>query len=78
MKCLLLDSCYDDTDEEEKEAFDTSMKELWDLLTKAKSLPTKQVQKVETESLQLKQKIAEKEEMLQAIEEKKLVVICHF
>ena len=78
MKCLLLDSCYDDTDEEEKEAYDTSMKELWDLLTKAKSLPTKQVQKVETESLQLKQKIAEKDKMLKAIEEKKLVVICHF
>ena len=78
MKFLLLDSCYDDTDDEEKEAYDTSMEELWDLLEQANSLPTDKVKKVETESRQLKQKIEEKEKMMKAIEEKKLVVIFHF
>ena len=78
MKFLLLDSCYDDTDEDEKEAYDTSMEELWDLLEKAKSLPTDKVKKVETESRQLKQKIEEKEKMLKAIEEKRLVFIFDF
>ena len=75
MKCLLLDSCYDDTDEDEKEAYDTSMERLWDMLDQAPSLPTSRVQKVETESRQLKNKIEEKEKMMKAIEEKKLVHI---
>ena len=75
LKCLLLDSCYDDTDEDEKEAYDASMERLWDLLDQAPSLPTVRVQKVETESRQLKNKIEEKEKMVKAIEEKRLVFI---
>ena len=75
MKCLLLDSCYDDTDEDEKEAYDTSMERLWDMLDQAPSLPTVKVQNVETESRMLKNKIEEKEKMMKAIEEKKLVHI---
>ena len=75
MKCLLLDSCYDDTDEDEKEAYDTSMERLWDMLDQAPSLPTVRVQNVETESRMLKNKIEEKEKMMKAIEEKKSVHI---
>ena len=71
LKCLLLDSCYDDSDEEEKEAYDTAMESLWDMLDQAPSLPTVRVQKVETESRQLKNKIEEKEKMLKVIEETK-------
>ena len=70
MQFLFLDSCYDDEDEDEKKAYDTSMERLYDLLEKAKCLPTVKVQKVETESRQLKNKIEEKEKMLKAIEEK--------
>ena len=74
LKCLLLDSCYDDTDEEENEAYDTSMERLWDLLDQAPYLPTVKVQQVETESRQLKNKIEEKENMIKVIEEKRLVL----
>ena len=71
MKCLSLDSCYDDTDENEKKAYDTSMEWLWYLLDQAPSLPTVKVQQVETESRQLKNMIEEKEEMVKAIKEKR-------
>ena len=47
------------------------MERLWDLLDQAPSLPTVRVQKVETESRQLKNKIEEKEKMMKAIEDKK-------
>ena len=57
------------------EAYDNSMERLWDMLDLAPSLPTSRVQKVETESRQLKNKVEEKEKMMKAIEEKKLVVI---
>ena len=70
-----MDSCYDDTDDDEKEAYDTSMERLWDMLDQAPSLPTVKVQNVETESRMLKNKIEEKEKMMKAIEEKKLVHI---
>ena len=50
MQFLFLDSCHDDEDEDEKKAYDTSMERLYDLLEKAKRLPTVKVQKVETES----------------------------
>ena len=75
LKCLLLDSCYDDTDEDEKKAYDTTMERLWDLLDNAPSLPTVKVQQVETESRQLKNKIEEKEKMIKVIEENRLVFI---
>ena len=68
MKCLLLDSCYDDTDEDEKEAYNLAMEKLWDLLDQAPSLPTVEVQKVETESKQLKSQIEEKEKMMKSLE----------
>ena len=48
------------------------MERLWDMLDLAPSLPTVRVQKVETESRQLKNKIEEKEKMMKAIEDKKL------
>ena len=51
------------------------MERLWDLLDQAHSLPTVRVQKVETESRQLKNKIEEKEKMVKVIEEKRLVFI---
>ena len=51
------------------------MERLWDMLDLAPSLPTSRVQKVETESRQLKNKIEEKVTMMKAIEEKKLVYI---
>ena len=57
------------------EAYDNSMERLWDMLDLAPSLPTSRVQKVETESRQLKNKIEEKVNMMKAIEEKKLVYI---
>ena len=60
LKYLLLDSCYDDIDEDEKEAYNSAMERLWDLLDQAPPLSTVQVQKVETESRQLKNKIEEK------------------
>ena len=63
--------CYDETDEDEKEAYDSAMERLWDLLDQAPSLPTVREQKVETESRQLKNKIEEKEKMMKAIEDKK-------
>ena len=47
------------------------MDRLWDLLDQAPPLSTVQVQKVETESRQLKNKIEEKEQMMKAIEEQK-------
>ena len=70
MKCLLLDSCYDEDDDDEKEAFDSAMERLWDLMDQAPDLPTVRVQMVETESRKLKKKIEEKEEMIKVIEEK--------
>ena len=52
LKCLLLDSCVDDIDEDEKEAYNSAMERLWDLLDQAPPLSTVQVQKVQTESRQ--------------------------
>ena len=64
----LLDACYFQKDRDEKEAFDRGMEEIWNLLDQAPPLHTTQVQKVETESKQLKDKIEEKEKMLETIE----------
>ena len=75
MQFLFLDSCHDEEDEVEKEAYDSTMERLWDLLDKAPSLPTVKVQKVETESKQLKNKLEEKDKMIKVIEEKRLVFI---
>ena len=47
------------------------MERLWDMLDQAPDLPTVRVQKVETESRQLKNKIEEKDQMIKAIEDKK-------
>ena len=68
MKCLLLDSCYDEDDEDEKEAYERAMERLWDLLDQAPNLPTVSLQKVETESKQLKSQIEEKEKMMKSLE----------
>ena len=69
MKFLLLDSCYENTDEDEKEAYNRAMERLWDLLDRAPSLPTVEVQKVETESRQLKNQIDEKEKMMKVLQD---------
>ena len=71
LKCLLLDACYDEDDDDEKNAFKTSMRILWNHLDRAKPLQTVKVQEVATESKQLKKLIEEKDNMLKAIEEKK-------
>ena len=64
LKYLILDSCYDDEDEDEKGAFDSAMERLWDLLDQAPPLPTTKVQQIETESKQLKRKIEEKDQIM--------------
>ena len=45
IKFLLLDSCY--TDEGEKEAYDSAMQRIWDLLGQAPALLTVRVQRDE-------------------------------
>ena len=71
MKCLLLDSCYDEDDDDEKEAFDSAIERLWDLMDQAPDLPTVRVQMVETESRKLKNRIEEKEKMMKVIEDER-------
>ena len=71
MKFLLLDSCYEKEYDDEKEAYDSSMERLWELLDKAPGLPTIKVQMVETEYRELKKKIEEKEKMIKDIEDKR-------
>ena len=70
LQYMLLDALYDQDDEDERVAFENGMEAIWSLLDQAPPLPTSQVQQVETESKKLKDKIAEKEELLAAIENK--------
>ena len=71
LEYLLLDACYDEEDGDEKDCFDSSMAALWNLLKKAKDLPTIHVREVETESKQLKRQLEEKEKNLKMLEDKR-------
>ena len=65
---LLMDACYDDEDQEEKDAFMGSMFKLWEKLKVCPGLPTEQVRKVETEHKKLRLMVEHKNDLLERIE----------
>ena len=71
MRYLMIDSCYDWEDDEERIAFDTSMESLWVTLETSPPLTTNNVKQVETDNKKLKDQIQAKETMLQEIRQKR-------
>ena len=63
-KYLLLDACYDDSYLDEKEAFNSAMDKLCEMLDQAPPLSTKEIQMVFTEKEELKNMLTEKDRML--------------
>ena len=72
---LLMDACYDEDDDDEKDSFNGAMSKMWNLVDKAGGLPTRKVQQVETESKKLKNDIEKKDKMLKAIDEKRYLLL---
>ena len=66
-----MDACYDEDDDDEKDAFNSAINEMWKLVEKSGPLPTTRVQQVETDNKKLKNDIEKKDEMLKAIDEKR-------
>ena len=69
-----MDACYDEDDDDEKDAFNGAMNEMWTFIEKSGPLPTTRVQQVETESKKLKNDIEKKDQMLKAIDEKRYLI----
>ena len=70
LQYLFLDACFDDEDEEEDAAFQASMGNLFEMLTKAPKLPTFDVnEKVNSEHGKLKKRIEESEKLGQMLRE---------
>ena len=70
LQYLFLDACFDDEDEDEDEAFQTSMGILFKMLTEADKLNTFDVnEKVDSEHGKLKKRIMESEEEGQLLRE---------
>ena len=70
LQYLFLDACFDDEDEDEDEAFQTSMGSLFKILTEADKLNTFDVnEKVDSEHGKLKKRIMESEEEGQLLRE---------
>ena len=69
LKYLLLDACYDEDDDKEKDCFVLAMKDLWDLLKSSKELPTTKVREVETESKTLKRMMDDKDKQLKEMKD---------
>ena len=70
LQYLFLDACFDDEDEDEDEAFQLGMDNLFDMLTKAPKLNTVDVtENVKSEHGKLKKRIRESEEKVKMLRE---------
>ncbi len=74
-KYLLLDACYDDSYVDEKEAFNSAMEKLCEMLDQAPPLSTREIQIVVTEKEELKNMLTEKDMMLEELSKMQIKTI---